>query len=129
MTELYFLTLDEVEEGEEVWAFQDGNRLSHARYKKLGGFLVQMDFDNNFPSDGTWKKTLTHNNAKLKFIPVPQDRPKPNIWDEYLSNSNRFVVDRFRGYKSLNHNIVEEHARFFRALAAWIDHVLEKNNG
>ena len=129
MTELYFLTWDEIEEGQEVWAFDgsDNKRCWPSSRVTKKGELILLDGERDDIANTT-------NFRKLKFLPVPQDRPEPQIWDEYLRQGGtreKFDVQLpyLASSRTFCRNWIIENDKIFRALAAWINHVLEKNNG
>ena len=119
------MTFDEVKEGQKVLLVgaSHPNLTSGIIYIREGSYLTF--------ATGTHKKqkaSLTPEN--YKYIPVPQDRPKPRIWDGHLSNSGEFTIKILKDYPSLDRFTVKKHHRFFRALAAWSNHVLEsEDNG
>jgi len=124
---LYFMTWDEVEEGEEVWCFNKSNKneIAQSGVKKNDGLF------NKETGDGVlWSKDWV-------FIPVPQDRPKPNIWDEYLKigeaelgsyisiqvGGNR--EGKYRHESCVHEYNIIEFKDNYRALVAWVNHVLD----
>ena len=87
------MTWDEVEEGQEMIAFYNFQPLPLI-YKRIG---EQQFFQIRSKEGRNIKRISGHSPKNCKFLPVPQDRPKPNIWDEYME-----------------------------ARAAWINHVLDE---
>lgn len=120
---LYFMTWDEVEEGQEVWLFSKANNLGDLLYKKIEGDLFYQT------EEETWARSMG-SNSDYKFLPVPQDRPKPNIWDEYIGGV--LTDDPKFDFWSMECSVIRIYKRWvmkfptaFRALAAWINHVLD----
>ena len=123
---LYFMTWDEVEEGQKVL-------LVGATHTKLtSGIVYTRKGDHLTFTTGTHRQQQAgYTYINYKYIPVPQDRPKPNIWDEYMDK----VLTGFRfnfwptECPTMKITIYERWVvRFpktFRALVAWINHVLD----
>ena len=121
---IYFKPWAEVEEGEEVIAFRryaDNKPVPVSEsYKKIRGKLVFRDLN-----DKTWKATLTNPNS-LSFLSVPQDRPKPNIWDEYMDGEYFEKPYDMPASRYLSKDDILERKDYFKAKVAWINHVLDE---
>ena len=129
MTELYFLTWDEVEERQEVWVFDgsDDKRCWPSSRVTKKGESILLDGERDDIANTT-------NFRKFKFLPVPQDRPKPQIWDEWVDiGKNGFNGFKFIGFVGTSENIhyhdLVDNPDQAKALLAYINHVLGENNG
>ena len=120
MSELFFMTWDEVKEGQEVWVFSRTNKLDGLLYKKIeGGLYYQTE-------EETWARS-DKNYLAYKFLPVPKDRPEPNLWDEHVDKHGDFDLFRLKPFNDgkMHKGLVKKYATYFRALAAWINHILD----
>ena len=119
---LYFTPWEDVLEGQEVWVFDSVNNKYTARHKKMQGRLFYT-FDMDC---GSWEPSSCVL-SKCKFLPAPQDRPKPNIWDEYMGMGGDYLDSPIDDTCSGSTHKVEiiENKEFYRAKAAWINHVLD----
>jgi len=128
MTDLYFVTWDEVEEGQQVWAFAiEGGTKMASIYRKNKDFLQVLT---DIPTQFRWHRSDI-NGESLKFIPAPKDRPEPNVWDKFMVKETTVLQAGFNcGFGSLltiKKSMVLSSKDRFRALAAWINHVLEQD--
>ena len=120
---LYFMTWDEVEEGQEVIIFS-------APYHKTSGLVYAAKEDGCliYTNGSGNKQEVSSVPEKYKYLPIPQDRPKPNIWDEWVSGGHDIEmqnVDIIGGVVHISHDYIDNNRDICRALAAWINHVLD----
>ena len=123
---LYFMTWDEVEEGQSVL-------LVGATHPELtSGIIYTRKGDHlTFVTGTNRRQQASYTYVNYKYIPVPQDRPKPNIWDEYTGiEKNSFNGFKFYGFDGTSVNIHEgdipNNPKQACALSAWINHVLDE---
>jgi len=117
---LYFMTWDEVEEGQKVL-------LVGATHTKLTDGI-----DYTRKGSCLTYKTVTNKEVispfapeKYKYIPVPQDRPKPNIWDEYTDGDYFEITTDCLQQGYIHKDNVIKNKDYYEAKAAWFKHILD----
>ena len=120
---LYFTPWEDIEEGQEVLCFVHEFQERH-RYRKGANGILEIY---GYNGDNDWKPSLIEVH-KARFLPAPQDRPKPNIWDEYTSSYGDIVLSTIStgtGSVVIKPSEVKANPEHFRAASAWFNHVLD----
>ena len=117
---LYFKPWEDIEDGEKVILFYEHSNPSGIVYQKKGENLFFVDEN----------KKSNRDPKKYRYIELPQDRPKPNIWDDWVGlEKNSFNGFKFIGFdgtsENIHHGDILNNPKQARALAAWINHVLD----
>ena len=123
---IYFMTWDDVLEGQEVFAFKKSHS-SNYYFDVHGNIYTRRGDYLTFTTSKNEVVQSTLNLSDYKYIPVPQDRPKPNIWDEYMVDGKfdcRTMVIDAHGFLMLAGN--NGNRKKDRALAAYINHILDE---
>jgi len=112
MTELFWLTFDELVQGVEYWVFNKNGERKYPRTNvvRLANGLLRKDKDGFL---------IASYKTDLKYLPAPKDRPKPNIWDDYIDTNGDFLIAE-------DHYIAKQYEKkTYVALSAWAKHIAE----
>ena len=114
---LYYMSFDELEEDIKYLVLNDdGALVSGSKYGDF--FLISKSGSVEY-----------RNPENSKFIPAPQDKPKPNVWDGDLDSLGNFkigtLVSNVKGALVFNKNLAKSDD--VERMIMWLEDLREAN--